>query len=504
MSVGHSDYGFIPSTLEVDFDRNLTDLYRAITDQDWERAVEVCKSDPEQAKTWVVRHYEEDDDDYDEAEEGSIMWRFLPLHSACARQPPISVVAALLRAYSDGARCQDDQGMYALHYACGNQATRDVVRILLVSYPDAAKKQDPRGMLPIHYLACWGPSSVSVVDMLLVANPNVATATDSEGNTPLDLARAGEYPEKDFVVAVLQKWFTTSEPSAGQREEASPPTKRPSSRLSNKDTAKTESSYDSSATGSHTKSVSRSRGLSFKKVLKKSAEHAITANNKKHRNTRSIDPEEDEEKKEDHDDLRFVSRHSEKPSISPEELKGLQDEIAYLKTDKHSMEVKLAEANLKCDLQEAEIIELQDAVKEATLSSSRSQEGSEDMSKELDKTKSKLKGCNAELKGLRLTMVDMMEEHDELMQRSNSMNDRLTSLAVSLDALMTQQKDLAKLIKSRSDQRKKAHAKRKENMRALMEMEETDDDEDEALEIKLKKQAKEMEALSAMIAAAQD
>ena len=84
----------------------------------------INKQDPDQAATWVVRHYEPDEED-GEDEELEIMWRFLPLHSACARQPPASVVTALLCAYPDGAKCQDDQGMYALHYACGNQASRD-------------------------------------------------------------------------------------------------------------------------------------------------------------------------------------------------------------------------------------------------------------------------------------------------------------------------------------------------------------------------------------------
>ena len=94
------DLQVTPSTLEVDYDKNLTELYRAITDQDWKRATEVCKAKPVQAATWVVRHYQEDD-----AKEKEIMWRFLPIHSACARQPPASFVSALIHSYPGGARC---------------------------------------------------------------------------------------------------------------------------------------------------------------------------------------------------------------------------------------------------------------------------------------------------------------------------------------------------------------------------------------------------------------
>jgi len=131
------------------------------------------------------------------------MWRFLPIHSACARKPPAELIAALLKAYPDGAKCVDDQGMYPLHYACGNQASREVVRQLIMAYPEAAKKADPRGMLPIHYVACWGPSSTAVIDMILVANRDVATAQDEDGNTPMDLALEADYPSVMLLLELL-------------------------------------------------------------------------------------------------------------------------------------------------------------------------------------------------------------------------------------------------------------------------------------------------------------
>jgi hypothetical protein len=137
---------------------------------------------------------------------------------------PVPVnLTALLEAYPDGAKCIDDQGMYPLHYACGNQATREVIRLLLMSFPDAAKMKDPRGMLPIHYVACWGPSSISVVDMVLVANRNVADARDEDGKTALDLAKEGEYPERNAVVAALRRWLdNTTTGAVGSRAASTP------------------------------------------------------------------------------------------------------------------------------------------------------------------------------------------------------------------------------------------------------------------------------------------
>jgi hypothetical protein len=190
------------SQLEVDYHKNITDLYHAITESDWETAIRAVKKSPQEAKTWVVRRYDETPE--------KTMWRFLPIHSACARQPPADLIAALLAAYPEGARCVDDQGMYALHYASGNQASRDVIRSLLMAFPEAAKLKDPRGMLPIHYVACWGPSSISVVDMVMVANRNIGAAKDEDGNTAIDLAKDGDYPERNAVVAALRRWSNTN------------------------------------------------------------------------------------------------------------------------------------------------------------------------------------------------------------------------------------------------------------------------------------------------------
>lgn len=220
----------MPCEMEVDYDKNITTLYQAICDCQWDLAIATAEKNPMEAKTWVIRHYNSDANNInanDKSNESTpeIMWRFLPIHSACARKPPAAVISALLKAYRGGAHCVDDQGMYPLHYACGNQASREVVRLLLISYCHAAREPDPRGMLPIHYLACWGPSSVSIIDMVIVATKKCGVnSTDShntggtrsyggifekdeEGSTALDLALTAEYEEKDVVVAALRRWM---------------------------------------------------------------------------------------------------------------------------------------------------------------------------------------------------------------------------------------------------------------------------------------------------------
>jgi hypothetical protein len=492
-----TDIEFSPSTLEVDYDKNLTELYKAITDQDWDTAIRVCRQDPDQAATWVVRHYEPEDGEDADEEELEIMWRFLPLHSACARQPPATVVTALLRAYADGAKCQDDQGMYALHYACGNQASRDVVRLLLVSYPEAAQMVDPRGMLPIHYLACWGPSSTAVVDMLLVANRNVSDIRDMDGNTPLDLAREGDYPDKDAVIQTLRKWTSNADHSKSNRSVS---TKRSTQ-------SKTSAHSSGNKTGNSGKSRKSSTSRS-RSIQRKPSEDSYTS--RRSRTASAI-----EEKKED--DLIIIDDLENRPVTSSEDVKRLQEELRSLRSERMSMVKKIADSKAKI----LELDEARETIKdqEKTIRELKEKLGSKmdlddvtrtseitasnKYAKELDDTKHKLKEAREELKGLRLTLTEMMDEHESQKKKSVNVNDRLSSLVYNIEAMMERQTTLQQAVKERRDKRKQILKERKEALKKLLEMEELSDD-DSTMEIRFKKQTKEMEAIAAVINAARD
>ena len=191
--------------LQVDFDINVTPLYKAISDADWDKAIKAAKENPVEARTWVVRYHPNSDE---------IMWRFLPIHSASAKQPPEHVMNSLISAYRKGAQSSDDQGMLPLHYACGNQASIEVLRLLLLANPEGSFTTDPNGMTPLHYLAQWGPSAVQALDVLLFANRDAAFTKDNDGCTPLDLAKYGEYPERDQVVQRLEN-FEHDDTSSG-------------------------------------------------------------------------------------------------------------------------------------------------------------------------------------------------------------------------------------------------------------------------------------------------
>lgn len=187
---------------EVDFDVNVTDLYDAIGRSDWNSASVACRIDPVEAETWVVRRRGSVDEDDETA--STILWRFLPLHSACARQPPSSFIYDLLKANPMAASVKDASGMYPLHYACGNRASKGVIKQLLDCFPQASKEADPQGMLPLHYIAQWGQSESGIVELLLDVYAEGVTALNGEGISPLDLCRDENYEEWEEVLSLME------------------------------------------------------------------------------------------------------------------------------------------------------------------------------------------------------------------------------------------------------------------------------------------------------------
>ena len=180
---------------QVDYDEDVTSLYEAIGNSEWDKATSLINA--KDAATWVVRY--ERDAQGNKLAPFKIQWRFLPIHSSCALNPPASFLRKLLNAYSDGPRTLDDQGLLPLHYACGARCSRETVYSLLMNFPHAALREDPNGMLPIHYLAQWGPDSkqgqmnMGVLDMLLVSTGDKAANCDRDGNTAERLAMNAEY-----------------------------------------------------------------------------------------------------------------------------------------------------------------------------------------------------------------------------------------------------------------------------------------------------------------------
>lgn len=163
----------------VDYDTNVTPLYEAIGNSDWDRATKICEGILSNQKdgrrndvaTWVVRYNNNN---------GSILWRFLPIHSTCALSPPHTFLRLLIQLHPASVRTRDHQGLLPLHYACGARCSRECIYTLLMSFPQGSMVGDPRGMLPLHYLGQWGPNGGNggngsgIVEMMLVATGDLA------------------------------------------------------------------------------------------------------------------------------------------------------------------------------------------------------------------------------------------------------------------------------------------------------------------------------------------
>jgi hypothetical protein len=433
-----------PSGLEVDFDKNITKVYKAITACKWEEAIKAAERKPDEAKTWVVRHYDDEDS---EGAEQEIMWRFLPIHSACARQPPASVITALLHAYPDGAKCVDDQGMHALHYACGNQASREVIRMLLMSFPDAAKLTDPRGMLPVHYLACWGPSSISVVDMVLVANRDVATAKDEDGNTPLDLANEGEYPESDAVVAALKRWLENS-----------------NSQSRSKPRMAVNTSSDEKKESEPLTPVSPSKmNMTSPRSINRLRHEVGTLQN----NQKSLD-------------TAWEGRLNAQSTGYRQQLQEMEQRL-------NSLAVEVREGNHQIADLESELQEKDRALANFNESVAEKDRLLESVWDERD--------------GLRQNLADLTSQHDKFKRKSEILGDRLGSLNASIFTMMDQQHVVLDSMTAREEQWNALSDLRREKMRELVALEAQEASEEVDLKSSLMKQTKEMEAIQAVIAA---
>ena len=153
------------SPLEVSIDHDgPTKLYIAITENNWNVASSIAKLNSIEARTWISQNtYSVEKDRH------TLLFRFLPLHSACARKPTADFIRTLLASYPQAAREVDDQGMIPLHYACANGAGAEICKLLIEYFPGGPAVKEVRdSKLPLHNLCQWGGDRENVLESLLV------------------------------------------------------------------------------------------------------------------------------------------------------------------------------------------------------------------------------------------------------------------------------------------------------------------------------------------------
>lgn len=156
-----------------------SDLSRAISGEEWARAVELASRQPRQASTWSKRTG---------FFEGRTVANVLPIHEAAVGGAPLEVMQALVAAYPEGlTQIESSYQRMPLHCACRKNAIPRVIQLLSEAQPEACLAADSLGRLPLHYALSNG-ADPAVVAVLMDCRPEAARGLDQRGWTPLHVA----------------------------------------------------------------------------------------------------------------------------------------------------------------------------------------------------------------------------------------------------------------------------------------------------------------------------
>lgn len=152
--------------------------------KDWEKALATIEEKPEEGHQWQYGI----ELDRIETLDSAIMWKRLPIHSACVLHAPIGLIEALLWAYPKGIRVKDPfTGSLPLHLACRHSAPPELVKTIIMAYPTGSRIADMVGRLPLH-MACLSGASRLTFIYLLKAYPHAVLIKDDRRRTPLQYA----------------------------------------------------------------------------------------------------------------------------------------------------------------------------------------------------------------------------------------------------------------------------------------------------------------------------
>ena len=132
--------------LEVYYNDGGTELFLALEDTDWRKALLIIQQKPIQAKIWVISTGTV------ETTFGWSLWRRLPLHEACRRQGPAWLITALLSVYPSAAKHTTQFGELPLHLAVECGAPPEVVNLLVVTHWHGIMATDQSGRTPLEIL----------------------------------------------------------------------------------------------------------------------------------------------------------------------------------------------------------------------------------------------------------------------------------------------------------------------------------------------------------------
>ena len=186
-------------------------LYTQMAKKDWESALATIEEHPEEGREWQYGI----ELDRIESMDSAIMWKRLPIHSACVLHAPIGVIEALLWAHPKGIRVKDPfTGALPLHLACRHSAPPDLVKTIIMAYPEASCITDVVGRLPLHTVCLSGASRLTFI-YLLKAYPHAILMKDGRRRTPLQYAKKNPTLKPETIELLeLVHQFLKEQPAA--------------------------------------------------------------------------------------------------------------------------------------------------------------------------------------------------------------------------------------------------------------------------------------------------
>jgi ankyrin repeat protein len=131
-------------------------------------------------------------------------YKRLPLHIACMHNAPTETIVKIIQLKGGAAKKKDALGRIPIHYAAKDPGMDVVIAHLLKVYPGSTKVADKQGFLPIH-VACRCGMSVAVISLLLQAAPGTINKKTKKGSTPYMCARQMKGSHKKEVILLLQR-----------------------------------------------------------------------------------------------------------------------------------------------------------------------------------------------------------------------------------------------------------------------------------------------------------
>jgi hypothetical protein len=184
------------------------ELLSLMVNQEWEIVYDWLEDEPELTHQW---NYGIETESHE-----SMLWKRLPIHSACRQGAPVSVLSIILR---HNPCCPPDPytGSLPIHLACQYFPKLGTIQVLLYTDPTCSRRQDNSGKLALHYAVIHNAPK-SVLQLLIKSYPTSVITEDVNGNTPLDYCSSDSIDVNVFKTMIRLKSFLGRVEKRKQRE----------------------------------------------------------------------------------------------------------------------------------------------------------------------------------------------------------------------------------------------------------------------------------------------